>query len=98
MAIRITEQDGGVRIAVKVVPGASRNRIVGALGDTLKVAVSKPPQDGAANAAVIALLAEAFGVPRKDVSIVKGHAQPRKEVFLSRLTATVARQRLAAIG
>ena len=39
-------------LALKVVPGASRDRIVGEHGDALKVAVAKPPEDGAANQAV----------------------------------------------
>ena len=66
MAVRIVDDSHGVRMAVKVVPGASRDRIVGKLGDALKVAVSKPPEAGAANKAVIALLARSLDVDRAD--------------------------------
>lgn len=93
--IRVTEQDGGVRFAVKVVPGASRDRVVGALGEALKVAVSKPPEAGAANAAVVALLADLLGVPRASVRIVRGHANARKDVFVAGVRAVDASARIA---
>ena len=96
--IRLTEQDGGVRFAVKVVPGASRDRVVGPLGEALKVAVSKPPEAGAANAAVVALLADALHVQRAHVRIVRGRSNPRKEVFVAGLRAADVSARLAALG
>ena len=94
--IRLTEQNGGVRIALKVVPGASRDRVVGVLSDALKVAVSKPPEAGAANAAVVALLAETLGVPGASVRIVRGHANPRKDVFVAGVSAAWVTARLPA--
>jgi uncharacterized protein (TIGR00251 family) len=94
--VKFVELEGGVRFAVKVVPGASRDRIVGALGDALKVAVSKPPQGGAANAAVVALLAAALGVPDSSVRIVRGHGSPRKELTVEGLGARQAAERLGA--
>ena len=57
---------------LKVVPGASRDRVVGPLGDALKVAVSKPPADGAANRAVVKVLASHLAVPESAVTIVRG--------------------------
>ena len=47
---------------MKVVPGASRTRLAGQLGDALKVAVAAPPEAGKANAALIELLAQVFAV------------------------------------
>lgn len=69
-----------VRIAVKVVPGARHDRVVGRLGDALKVQVSAPPERGKANEAVQRVLAEFFGVRPGQVSVVAGHATPRKTV------------------
>jgi len=63
MPVKLTADDSGVRIALKVVPGASRDRVMGTLGDALKVAVSKPPEGGAANRAVVQLLAAALAAP-----------------------------------
>jgi uncharacterized protein (TIGR00251 family) len=94
MAIAITGQGDVVQFYVKVVPGASRDRIIGELGEALKVAVSRPPQRGAANDAVISLLAEALGVTRGSVSIVRGHTSPRKQIVVRGLTVAQVQQRL----
>jgi uncharacterized protein YggU (UPF0235/DUF167 family) len=50
------------RLILKVVPGSSREEIVGWLGDSLKVKVKAPPETGRANEAVIALLADRLGL------------------------------------
>jgi uncharacterized protein len=94
MRVKLTADDSGVQIALKVVPGASRDRIVGALGDALKVAVSKPPEGGAANRAVVQLLGKALRVPAAQVEVVKGRTNPRKEVRVSGLTLAEVRERL----
>jgi hypothetical protein len=65
---------------VKVVPGASRDRVAGKYGDGIKVQVSAPPEGGRANRAVEELLAKALGVKAQQVRVVKGHTQPRKVV------------------
>ena len=75
----IRDEPGGAVIAVKVVPGASRDRIVGVLGDALKIAVAAPPEKGKANAAVAKMLAKALGIDRRDVTLVSGRTSPRKE-------------------
>ena len=79
-ALRITEHQGRVRFAVHVQPRASRSEIVGLHGDALKVRLSAPPVDGAANAALVELLADAFGVSRRAVRIVSGDASRGKVV------------------
>jgi uncharacterized protein (TIGR00251 family) len=65
-------------LQVKVVPGSSRDRLAGRYGDGVKVQVSAPPEDGKANKAVARVLAEALGVKPNHVTLVRGHAQPRK--------------------
>jgi uncharacterized protein len=65
---------------IQVVPRASRGAVGGAVGDRLRVAVTAPPVDGAANAAVIDALAAAFGVRRAAVEIVRGETGRRKTV------------------
>ena len=65
-------------VDVQVVPRASRVAVGPAVGDRLRVAVTAPPVDGAANAAVIDALAAAFGVRRGAISIVRGETGRRK--------------------
>ena len=70
--MRITESDGCVRFAVRVQPRASSTEIVGTYGDALKIRLTAPPVDGAANDALVIFLAKVFSVPRHDVSILVG--------------------------
>jgi uncharacterized protein (TIGR00251 family) len=65
---------------VRVQPRASRSEIVGVHGGALKVRVAAPPADGAANDALISVLAAAFGVARSRVRIVAGPAARLKTV------------------
>ena len=67
-------------VDVQVVPRASRVAVGPAVGDRLRVAVTAPPVDGAANDAVIDALARAFGVRRAAVRIVRGETGRRKTV------------------
>ena len=77
----------GVEIPVKVVPGASRDRIVGVLGDALKVQVAAPPEKGKANKALTAVLARQLGVACKQVTVVRGQTNPQKTVRVRGLSA-----------
>ena len=61
-----------------VVPRASRVSVGPMVGDRLRVAVTAPPVDGEANAAVIDAVAKAFGVRRAAVAIVRGERGRRK--------------------
>ena len=68
------------RLSLKVVPGSSRDEIVGWLGDSLKVNVKAPPEKGRANEAVIALLSARLGIDASSIAVVSGHASPAKIV------------------
>ncbi len=68
----IREQDGSVTFEVRVAPRASRTRVIGVQDGALKVALSAPPVDGAANESLRKLLAKALGVSKSDVEIVRG--------------------------
>lgn len=86
---------GGVQILVKAVPGASRNQIVGVLGERLKVKVAAHPEGGKANAAIEKLLAEAIGVAAREVSVVSGANGAEKAVMVDGVTVEGVR---AALG
>jgi len=83
-------------ICVKVVPGASRSRIAGPHGDVLKVQVAAPPERGRANEAVCDLFAETLGVPRRDVSVVRGMTSPLKTIRVDGLAPDEVARRLAS--
>jgi len=83
------------RLPVKVVPGSSRNRIAGWLGDTLRVRVTAPPERGKANAAVESLLVDVLGIANGRARIVSGGSSPRKVVEIFGLSESEARRRLS---
>ena len=80
-----------IRLSLKVVPKASRNRIVGWVGDRLKVQVSAPPERGKANAAVVEALAQALGLPPARIRIVTGESSPLKIVEIQSDPAVLTR-------
>ena len=73
----------GIYLRVHAQPGARRAGIRGMHGDALRIAVREAAQDGRANAALIAVLAEALGVPRQALRLTAGHQGRRKRVFIS---------------
>ncbi|HTB80844.1 MAG TPA: DUF167 domain-containing protein [Opitutaceae bacterium] len=85
-------------LAVKILPGASRNEICGWLGETLKVKLTAPPVDGRANDALVEFLAEKLGLPRRSVALTRGETARQKVVRIDGLTLTEARARLSSIS
>ena len=85
---------------VRVRPGASRTRVGGGYGDppVLVVAVSAPAVDGRANDAVIRALADALGVPSREVEIVRGHTARTKMVSVRHPPHDLAERWSALIG
>jgi uncharacterized protein (TIGR00251 family) len=96
-SLQIRQTAAGAVLAVKVVPGSSRDRVVGALGESLKVATAAPPEKGKANAAVAAILAEALDLDARSVRLHAGPGSPRKEFLIAGLSADQVRRRLAAL-
>lgn len=84
------------RLAVKVVPGASRSGLAGWMGEALKVRVTAPPEGGRANRMVTELVAAALGLPESAVRIVSGTGSPRKLLQIDGLDARAVRERLSA--
>ena len=81
-------------LPLRVQPKASRDEVTGWHGDVLRLRVRAAPEDGKANAAVVALLAEALGVPKSWVSIERGHASRGKVARVQGLDLAEARRRL----
>ncbi len=80
MQIPFRRTRDGICLRVKVQPRSSRKGIEGVSGDTVKVYLTSPPAEGAANAQLIEVLAETLGVKKSAVHIVKGLSSRQKLV------------------
>ena len=96
MKTRATPRPEGALLALRVQPRASRDAIVGWQDGALRVRVTAPPVDGAANAAVSVLLAEALGVPPSSISVVRGARGRDKVVRIRGLDEATLRSRVAS--
>ena len=70
----------GIVVSVRVRPGASRKGIDGIEGDALKVRLTAPPVEGAANEQLIEVLSEAFGIKKSGIRVIKGLSSRDKMV------------------
>jgi uncharacterized protein len=95
--LRVEVRGASIRVHVHVQPRASRSEVVGTFGAALKVRLLAPPVDGAANEALVALLATELGVSRRDVRVVHGATSRAKVVEIDGTTADAVRA-LAAQG
>ena len=88
----------GVTLAVRVQPGAKKTAISGVYGQgaetQLKIAVQAPPVEGRANTALVAFLADFFGIPRSRVELVSGELSRSKVFLLRGVTLAQAEARL----
>jgi hypothetical protein len=83
-------------VSIRVVPRAGRSAVSGRRGDALLVRLSAAPVEGAANEALIGLIAEALGVPRRAVSLVAGGRSRNKRLRVEGLRPAEAAARLGA--
>lgn len=88
----------GVLLSVKVQPRASRNEIGEALGNELRIKVTAPPVDAAANEALVRLLAETLDCPRGKVELLRGHTSRHKVLLLHGIPAETALAKLDSTG
>ena len=94
----LTVQPDGVTLAVKVQPRASANAIGETLGTELRIKVTAPPVDAAANEAVLSLLAEILGCQRNAVQILRGQTSRHKIIKLHGLSAAVVLEKLTSFN
>jgi len=79
--------DRGITLAVRVSPRSSQSRIVGAVGNELKVSLHAPPAEGQANKELIQLLAKAFSIPKSCIEILSGETARSKRVLFRGMNA-----------
>lgn len=89
--VEVSEVSGGVRFAVQVAPRASREAVLGVHDGALKIALTAPPVDGEANAALIAFLAKRLGVAKREVTITQGTSSKRKTLEVRGITVDAVR-------
>lgn len=87
-------QPDGVLLSVKLQPRASASEIGEALGNELRIKVTAPPVDSAANEALVRLLADHFDCPRSRVELVRGNTSRHKIIKLHGLTGEAVLARL----
>lgn len=94
----LREVAGGVTLAVRAQPGAKKTAVAGVYGGgdaaQLKIAVQAPPIEGRANEALIAFLAETFGVPKRSVELISGDLSRSKVFLLRGVSAQQAQSKL----
>jgi uncharacterized protein (TIGR00251 family) len=90
------ETPPALRLQLHIQPRAARDRIAGRHGDAIKVQVRAAPVGGAANAALVDLLANTLGVPRRAIRILHGASGRRKWVEVQAPDLDVCRRRLDA--
>ena len=90
LRIRVQSRASGDRVA--------GFRVTGSGEGVLRLSVTAPPADGKANAAVLALLAEALGTPKSRLAIVRGHGARDKVVAVESLSLEEVRKRLSPCG
>ncbi len=72
----------GLVLSVRVQPKASKNAVRGVHGEALKIALTAPPVEGAANKALIAFVAKGLGIPKASVAILSGQTSRNKRLLL----------------
>lgn len=85
----------GVTLAVLVAPRAKKNKIVGAHGERLKIALSAPPVDGKANELLLRFLAETLRISARELSLLHGCTSRQKTVLIRGLDLASASRLLS---
>ena len=79
---------------MRVSPRSAQNQVTGVNNGTLKVRLTAPPVQGAANQALVKFLARALGLPRRGVSLLSGHKSRNKRLLIQGLEPGELLQRL----
>ena len=92
----VEARDQGVLLRVRVQPKASRNAVVGITTEYVRVAVTSPPVDGAANQALIAFLSKALDVRKGQIALKSGDHSRTKTLLIESISVDQVREALNA--
>jgi uncharacterized protein (TIGR00251 family) len=73
----------GCTVAVRLHPGARKNRVIGIHADAVKIALTAPPVGGEANEALVEFFAETLRLPRSRIAIIAGPASRSKKLRIA---------------
>lgn len=90
----IRQTASGVEFEVRVIPRAGRSGLAGERDGRLLVRLAAPPVEGAANEALLALIAELFDCPKRSVRLVAGERARSKRVAVDGVSMADAERRL----
>jgi uncharacterized protein len=93
--VGVREDGARLIVSVRVTPRARRNALAMEDG-VLRAWLAAPPVEGAANTALLALLAERLGVPKRAVALMRGETAREKVVSIEGISAETFRQRIAS--
>ncbi|MGC1456081.1 MAG: DUF167 domain-containing protein [Nitrospirota bacterium] len=83
-----------VTLSIRIQPRASKNEIVAMANGGLKIRLTAPPVDGAANEALVKFLADTLSIPKSNVEIISGHTAREKIVRISGISDTEVKRLL----
>jgi len=78
----IKQKDADVLLRLWIQPRASKNGVVGVHGDRLKIRITAPPVDGAANEAIAKFLAKLCGVASSNIVFLRGETGKNKDILI----------------
>lgn len=94
MSLPIKKNDHGIRFSVTIQPRASRNEISGVHNGTLKIKLTSPPVEGAANKACIRLLGKILGIAPSRITILSGATGRNKVIEVADMEETAFLEKL----
>lgn len=94
MMVDLRRRGEAVAFSVRVVPRASRNKIAGIRDGIVRIQLTAPPVEGAANEALVSFLSSVLRMPKRDVEIISGHTAREKVVSVSGLSPEEIEARL----
>jgi uncharacterized protein (TIGR00251 family) len=95
--IELTDHPEGVLVAIRAQPGARKSGVLGEQAGALKVAVTAPPEDGRANAALVGLLRDLLGLKRSQVELHSGATGRNKKLLVRGLPREELAEKLASL-
>ena len=94
MMVDLRQRGEAVTFRVRVVPRASRNKIAAIQDGVVRIRLTAPPVEGAANEALVSFLSGVLRVPKRDVEIISGQTAREKAVSVSGLSPAEIEARL----